>query len=43
MSANSERNPPSFSGVDDQGSLSEMGDGDSDDGEDIFIGNVSAN
>ncbi|XP_062327529.1 sorting nexin-1-like isoform X2 [Osmerus eperlanus] len=39
MSASSERNPPSFSGVDDQGPLSEMGDGDSDDGEDIFIGN----
>ena len=43
MSASSERNPSSFSGVDDQGPLSEMGDGDSDDGEDIFICNVSDN
>lgn len=41
MAANTERNPPPFLGSEDQDPLSEMGDGDSDDGQDIFLGNVS--
>uniref|UniRef100_A0A6Q2X5M2 Sorting nexin-1 n=1 Tax=Esox lucius TaxID=8010 RepID=A0A6Q2X5M2_ESOLU len=39
MAANSQRNPPPFPGSEDQDPLSEMADGDSDEGEDIFVGN----
>ncbi|XP_045081213.1 sorting nexin-1 [Coregonus clupeaformis] len=39
MAASSPRNPPPFPGAENQDPLSEMADGDSDEGEDAFVGN----
>ncbi|KAJ7994665.1 hypothetical protein DPEC_G00251830 [Dallia pectoralis] len=39
MAVNPQRNPPPFPGSEDQDPLSEMAEGDSDEGEDIFVGN----
>lgn len=43
MAASSDRNPPPFPATEEPGAgLSDMADGDSDEGEDIFVSNVSS-